>query len=190
MEELEPKVRGKCLRCREALGKLQGDLAPVFASGKAGVQALPLLDQARLKVALALAATSVLQMYMRTQGEVCPNQPNHPVHGYARQVHKYLEKLKEATDSAERKTTVNPEAANRLLRHTLGSEGDGRQEERRRAKARKPPVGDAKATDSLPSEAQTEASPSAKKRRKKDDAKGVAPKRRKEHTKPQNSTKE
>eukprot|EP00667_Euglena_gracilis_P018783 EG_transcript_20008 len=142
MDDLDSDVRETCVKCREALHKLQTHLAPLFATPRAALKRLPPADAARLHIALSFAAVNLFHMYLRTQGQ--RPAADHPIHHEARRVHQYLEKLREATDDATRRTLVDTAAAGRLLVHVLGRDGTGRgagAKKKKKAKAPTSPQG-------------------------------------------------
>ncbi|KJZ75702.1 hypothetical protein HIM_04859 [Hirsutella minnesotensis 3608] len=104
-------------RLDSQLDDLEDALAPLLESLDERASQLPLLDRAKLFSLSAYAIESLLFSYLRLQGA---NAQDHAVFTELKRVQQYFAKIKAIEEpEAKRSTTVNQEAAARILKADL-----------------------------------------------------------------------
>ncbi|KAM7189769.1 Sas10/Utp3/C1D family domain containing protein [Naviculisporaceae sp. PSN 640] len=100
------------------LDQLEAALEPLFGDIGDISSRLPLLDKAKLNVLTCYAIESILFSSLRLNGV---DAKNHAIFTELTRIKQYFEKIKKIeTPAPERETTVNMEAAVRVLRADLG----------------------------------------------------------------------
>eukprot|EP00405_Crypthecodinium_cohnii_P001963 CAMPEP_0194764272 /NCGR_PEP_ID=MMETSP0323_2-20130528/21997_1 /TAXON_ID=2866 ORGANISM="Crypthecodinium cohnii, Strain Seligo" /NCGR_SAMPLE_ID=MMETSP0323_2 /ASSEMBLY_ACC=CAM_ASM_000346 /LENGTH=136 /DNA_ID=CAMNT_0039691035 /DNA_START=110 /DNA_END=520 /DNA_ORIENTATION=+ len=121
MSLLASDIQNKVGSCHEALEALEQHLKPMLETDLASVQRhLSALENAELQVAMLYGVVSSYFTYLLTQGH---DLTGHPIRQELDRIQMYFKKVKAAKEEAEAKaeavyrTTVDTEAAQRIVKH-------------------------------------------------------------------------